>query len=151
MLNRTIINLTFTNDNVLVSYYIQDTETQETEETQESEEFQETEETAIPNFEAIRESLLNYFESPENFLEHPVDSANLRSIIIIPFKTLKNVLSIDQVNNLEKYELEATCPICMDDTSNNIKLNCQHIFCNECIKTWLSKQSNTCPICRIKI
>ena len=143
MLNRTIINLTFTNDNVLVSYYIQDTESQESQESQETQESEE-----FPDIETIRTLLLSYFSSSESYFEYPVDSANLRSIIIIPFKTLKNVLSIDQINNLEKCELESTCPICIEDTSNNIKLNCQHIFCNECIKTWLSKQSNACPICR---
>ena len=139
MLIRTITNLTFINDTILVRYLIQDT--QDTQDTQDEE---------FPDNELIRALLLRYFGFPENYFESPEYTIDLR-LIFTPFRTEKNVLSIEQVDNLEKYELYISCPICMEDKSNNIKLSCQHIFCNDCIKTWLSKRSDTCPICRVTI
>ncbi len=49
-----------------------------------------------------------------------------------------------------------TCCVCMDDTiktENSVKTNCEHEFCNDCIKGWVKKTGNgcTCPICRTKI
>lgn len=46
-----------------------------------------------------------------------------------------------------------TCPICIETYQKNSilrKLKCNHIFCDECIKTWLS-QSKKCPICKIDL
>ena len=43
---------------------------------------------------------------------------------------------------------EVRCPICLQRTKFSTKpSNCEHIFCNYCIKKW-SRQSNKCPICR---
>ena len=46
------------------------------------------------------------------------------------------------------------CCICNEiysKTKKPCKLNCQHIFHRNCIKTWLESGSNTCPICRQSI
>lgn len=46
---------------------------------------------------------------------------------------------------------QESCPICQDDFEINktyvIKLNCKHVYCKDCISTWL-KTNKTCPICR---
>lgn len=47
------------------------------------------------------------------------------------------------------------CPICLvsnlDQNETHIrKTECGHQFCDQCIKTWLSK-SKTCPLCRTKL
>ncbi|KAL3070346.1 hypothetical protein niasHS_015585 [Heterodera schachtii] len=39
------------------------------------------------------------------------------------------------------------CTICFSDFRAPIKLKCSHIFCTECIRTWLDREV-TCPICR---
>uniref|UniRef100_A0A914HWI5 RING-type domain-containing protein n=1 Tax=Globodera rostochiensis TaxID=31243 RepID=A0A914HWI5_GLORO len=39
------------------------------------------------------------------------------------------------------------CTICFSDFRVPIKLKCSHIFCTECIRTWLDREV-TCPICR---
>lgn len=41
------------------------------------------------------------------------------------------------------------CYICMDykNDNNMKKLNCNHIFCHDCIKEWFKKK-NICPMCR---
>ena len=45
-------------------------------------------------------------------------------------------------------EDENICSICLLELKNDIiKLDCQHIFHDKCIKKWREKK-NTCPICR---
>jgi len=39
------------------------------------------------------------------------------------------------------------CTICFGEFTAPIKLNCGHIFCSDCIRTWLDREV-TCPICR---
>lgn len=39
------------------------------------------------------------------------------------------------------------CPICYQNTNNNIILNCKHKFCKKCISKWVKIRHN-CPICR---
>jgi hypothetical protein len=46
------------------------------------------------------------------------------------------------------------CSICLEEINDKIKLTCNHVFCKECIFTWLCK-CNTfdfyCPICKTSI
>ena len=60
----------------------------------------------------------------------------------------KTVLTEYQVDNLETCGNFLSCPICMEDSHENIKLPCNHVFCAQCIKKWLLKNKNTCPNCR---
>lgn len=39
------------------------------------------------------------------------------------------------------------CPICIEDIDVGRKINiCGHVFCMECLDTWL-KEHKTCPVC----
>jgi hypothetical protein len=42
---------------------------------------------------------------------------------------------------------EDICIICFERRNNTI-LNCQHNFCESCIKIWLLEKDNHCPVCR---
>jgi hypothetical protein len=42
------------------------------------------------------------------------------------------------------------CTICYCEFTKPIKLSCSHIFCYECIRTWLDREV-TCPICRATV
>jgi E3 ubiquitin-protein ligase RNFT1 len=42
---------------------------------------------------------------------------------------------------------DPNCSICSDEFNTPIILDCQHIFCNECISRWFLNEK-TCPICR---
>lgn len=57
--------------------------------------------------------------------------------------------------NLEKHTetiTEFECTICYENISDNCaKLNCNHIFCNNCIKTQIQKNNICCALCREKI
>ncbi len=37
-----------------------------------------------------------------------------------------------------------------DGVSNGIRLDCGHIFCEECISEWLERD-RTCPMCRANV
>jgi hypothetical protein len=46
------------------------------------------------------------------------------------------------------------CSICLENFIDNdklIKLKCNHNFHHNCIKNWLCKESNKCPVCRIEV
>jgi hypothetical protein len=38
------------------------------------------------------------------------------------------------------------CPVCMEH-GDLVSTNCEHVFCNNCIRTWLDKKPS-CPLCR---
>jgi hypothetical protein len=42
------------------------------------------------------------------------------------------------------------CPVCFDNPTRPVTLNCQHIFCEVCIFEWLDKEQ-TCPVCRAQV
>ncbi|XP_033099553.1 RING finger and transmembrane domain-containing protein 2-like [Anneissia japonica] len=42
------------------------------------------------------------------------------------------------------------CPICQDDYTDPIQLQCKHIFCDECVSLWFDRE-RTCPMCRAKV
>lgn len=44
-------------------------------------------------------------------------------------------------------EYQQQCTICYGDFDVPVKLSCGHVFCEECISTWLDKE-HTCPMCR---
>lgn len=63
----------------------------------------------------------------------------------------KPTISIENFEKLEKCNDVTDCSICFENKKDNIKLNCEHIYCNRCIKKWLTEKSNTCPTCRKEI
>ncbi len=43
------------------------------------------------------------------------------------------------------------CPICLEETKNEVRLPCGHTFCRSCVTTWLPNLNcarGCCPICR---
>ncbi|CAJ0958224.1 unnamed protein product, partial [Mesorhabditis belari] len=46
--------------------------------------------------------------------------------------------------------VESQCSICYSDLKTPLKLVCAHIFCEECVDTWL-EEKHTCPLCRATI
>ncbi|XP_076258993.1 E3 ubiquitin-protein ligase RNFT2-like isoform X2 [Rhynchophorus ferrugineus] len=42
------------------------------------------------------------------------------------------------------------CPICHDNYSSPVLLQCRHIFCESCVSTWFDREQ-TCPLCRARI
>ena len=64
---------------------------------------------------------------------------------------VKPKVSLENFERLEKCNEVTNCCICFENMEDNIKLNCEHIYCNSCIKKWLTEKSNTCPTCREEI
>jgi uncharacterized paraquat-inducible protein A len=46
-----------------------------------------------------------------------------------------------------------TCIICYNtiDEKNLCKTNCNHIYCLNCLNTWLNRGNIDCPMCRLNI
>jgi len=63
-------------------------------------------------------------------------------------KHKKSIISKNQFENFEKNSDLLSCPVCMEDSENNIILPCAHVFCSMCMEKWLLKNKNTCPNCR---
>ncbi|KAG2461061.1 R213A ligase, partial [Polypterus senegalus] len=42
-----------------------------------------------------------------------------------------------------------SCPVCLGDPVNPVNLQCSHIFCQCCIKQWLTPGQMFCPSCRV--
>ena len=61
--------------------------------------------------------------------------------VLVPFGRQKVSGYIIQI--IEKTEL---CPICREDVKKVRKTLCNHFFCDDCLRTWLSN-NKTCPIC----
>ena len=105
-----------------------------------------TEETYIDISYSNRENI-NY---QENFITNSrhITSFNYNNDFI-PFNNNK----IHFVSN--KFQIsqdDLSCCICIEDKSVNqlCKLNCQHLFCIECINRHLETK-NVCPLCRQSI
>lgn len=48
--------------------------------------------------------------------------------------------------------VEACCPICQEPAATAVKLDCNHVFCDECITEWLERDKDkTCPMCRSSV
>ena len=47
---------------------------------------------------------------------------------------------------------EDGCTICQEEHSHPVRLQCGHIYCEECITSWCERSANaTCPLCRASI
>ena len=61
-------------------------------------------------------------------------------------KIFDRALKISKVEKVKVKRLE--CCICLEEGSNKfMKLNCEHLFHEKCIKDWI-RENNSCPICR---
>lgn len=43
------------------------------------------------------------------------------------------------------------CPICLGDAHDPVCLPCDHVFCLQCAKSWLTVDQMICPICRTNL
>lgn len=61
------------------------------------------------------------------------------------------ILSTEDFNQLNRIDKDYDCNICMEEKKNGILLNCNHIFCEDCLREWLTKNKKTCPTCRKEV
>lgn len=74
------------------------------------------------------------------------------------FEDVKVTLNHEEFNNLEKFYYNSNeskeCLICLEKFEINdqvTKIHCNHIFHTICIKEWLLKENNKCPVCRVSV
>ncbi|XP_035441023.2 RING finger and transmembrane domain-containing protein 2 [Spodoptera frugiperda] len=78
--------------------------------------------------------------------------------VTIRLRVFKNaawsmVQNVDLGTKPSREQLSAAgeaCPICHDEYTTPVRLDCSHIFCELCISAWLDRE-HTCPLCRAKV
>ena len=60
-------------------------------------------------------------------------------------------LSDEDFDKLNRIDKDYECNICMEEKEKGILLECNHIFCENCLKIWLTKSKKTCPTCRKEV
>lgn len=109
---------------------------------------------------------LNNQTTNQNLLSLPFENTSVNSLqnilnnSLMEKKAYKKVISDKGKDKLKeiiydnsKYETNE-CVISMDEFNNGdkiIQLPCGHIFHKTSIKTWLSEESNKCPVCRYEL
>ena len=65
---------------------------------------------------------------------------------------IKSKITMNMCDSDERYLIDDTCPICMDDTKPNnvVAFTCGHAFCCDCSVECLKRGSRKCPMCRTK-
>ena len=63
----------------------------------------------------------------------------------------KKLLTDSQFINLKSIYKTFECGICLEEKTMGKELNCEHMFCEQCIKSWLTVHKNTCPSCRKEV
>ena len=83
----------------------------------------------------------------------PLDSLlNLNQKMTVNYKLTKKRKSSADAKDEDEDEDEE-CPICYDkikDIDNILETDCNHIYCENCIRMWLI-ENKTCPFCRMSI
>lgn len=117
----------------------------------------------IPNIETINQSNINIGSCVKFYTSSKVviESCFTCQYTINQFPTkalfdLKlNLSDTSKYIKLENKDIslldDTTCPICYEKMSTDdtiLQTECQHNFCESCLKEWLEK-SNTCPFCRM--
>jgi len=97
-----------------------------------------------PQVLAIIQALMEREALDESFnMEQPSDVKPATEEFV---NSLSNVM-------LTNKEIQENCSVCLDNFKEELKgckLPCGHIFHEDCIKEWLSKHNNRCPVCRVE-
>lgn len=60
-------------------------------------------------------------------------------------------LSNEDFEKIKRVDKDYECNICMQRQEKGILLDCNHIFCENCLKEWLTRSKRTCPTCRKEV
>ena len=85
--------------------------------------------------------------------QHTINQFPLKALVDLKM----NLADVNKYKQLEKDKIkelgEDNCPICYEPMKMDesvLQTECQHNFCESCLKEWLEK-SNTCPFCRMSL
>ena len=95
----------------------------------------------------------NYFRNETENIENNFLNFNLN-------EDVKVVISNEDFNKFERVKFDdinkdnCDCLICIENFNCDdeiVKIKCNHMFHCNCIKSWLCRESNKCPICRLEV
>lgn len=61
------------------------------------------------------------------------------------------ILKLNNCIRATKKDLDKTCNICLEQfklRQNKLRLSCEHEFHPVCLKSWVVRESSSCPLCR---
>ena len=104
----------------------------------------------------------NLYEFSYNFEDNDLVQTSILALLL--FSHVNTIMKYDMseyILNRQEYETlsredkndNKSCVICFEeykDESIISKLECKHIFHENCLNTWIDK-NQTCPLCRFKI
>lgn len=91
------------------------------------------------SFSSITRSIKNDFKYAENCKKIKVLESRL--------KYLKNLEKLEDIIQNNKRGID--CTICLQEIMDGAMINCGHIFCQNCIKSWM-KNKKSCPLCKVE-
>lgn len=68
-------------------------------------------------------------------------------IVILDFYFALGTYSQDMFFSIVDEEVDGMCSICLQEIKDPVRTQCSHIFCIDCLKTWIY-HNNYCPYCR---
>jgi hypothetical protein len=91
-----------------------------------------------------------------NTLSGLLSNQNLEDVKIVCTEDEIVQLKVIKFNDFKNTDIckSTQCNICLDeytDDSDLMVLNCDHYFHDNCIKHWLTQDSNKCPLCRKEV
>jgi len=84
-----------------------------------------------------------------NFIINSIFTDFVNDVIYSCYSEYK--LSQGDFDKLQEICKEFECGICIEDNETGIQLECNHIFCKDCLKRWLTENKKTCPVCRKEV
>lgn len=94
---------------------------------------------------------INIPELREAYNDYSFGNVHRNFILFLYKEVSSDVLSIEDFNKLKEVTTTETCSICLEEIEKGTELPCNHCFHKECIKNWLCKKKNECPLCKGKI
>lgn len=85
----------------------------------------------------------------ETFGEYMLNNTEYEDLVNLPTQKV-TLREAELEEKLENLTTEIECGICKDKTNKDVvKIKrCNHTFCKECIREWLTKYNVNCPMCR---
>lgn len=116
-------------------------------------EFRRTYTTTFRNFDDFQGNLFNLtrriFDDYEEIHNQNYDNLEDHIVCLSP-QEFNDCVETTILSDSQKEK----CPICLEEKTNTnmtkIK-KCNHLFCENCIKFWLTQRSKKCPVCRILV
>lgn len=86
-----------------------------------------------------------YFNLLAKYIKAPICQLEMKKILS---NTLTRIVYINKMKTRIIETYNNVCPVCLSESSNNIKLMCKHVHCLTCLKSMIVAHDYKCSLCR---